>query len=83
MSANAYAARARVRSEYQDYSGALADYDQALRLAPDRAGIYLFNGAVGKLLMGKRAEAEADYRRALESSPAERRDDVRSRFERA
>jgi len=49
----------------QDYSRAIANFDEALRLNPRLADAYV-NRGVARLMQGGLAEAEADFARSQE-----------------
>lgn len=63
--------RAMVEFETKQYAGAIGDCDKAIALKPDYADAYLIRGEA-KLLLGRKAEAEIDSRKAaeLQSKPA-------------
>ena len=48
-----------------DYQRAIAEFDQAIKLAPDDADLYVARGAANEEL-GNQAAARADYSKALE-----------------
>jgi Tfp pilus assembly protein PilF len=60
--AEAWSHRGVVWFAKRDFTRAIADYDQALKLAPGLAGVYCSRG-VTWLAQGKPAEAEADFGR--------------------
>lgn len=63
-----YAERGNLRSEQEDYQGAVSDYTQTLRLRPKYLSAYTGRGlAYAKL--GKQPESIADYNQALQLEP--------------
>jgi len=60
--------RGRVLAAQKKFEEALADYDKALSMAPGFDAALLESGAVLEIL-GRNAEAEERYRRALHASP--------------
>ena len=55
-------------SDLGDDKGAIADYDQAIKLKPDYADVYMVRGVVRRKL-GDTKGAIADYQKALELYP--------------
>jgi tetratricopeptide (TPR) repeat protein len=68
--AAAYAELGDFNSVAEDYSSALAAYDQAIALAPERAR-YWFNRAAVRRFLGELELAERDYDAALKLDPAD------------
>jgi tetratricopeptide (TPR) repeat protein len=68
MLALAYDKRAGVRSGKVDYDGALADYDEAIRLRPEDAPFY-FNRASTRFQRGDYDAAISDYETVLRLDP--------------
>ena len=64
----AWYGRALARRRIENLPGALADLDEALRLAPSNAEARATRGAI-HLQRGDRDRARDDYRRALETAP--------------
>ena len=50
------------------YQGAIADYDQALRLNPDHAALY-YNRGVARSRLGQHQDAITDYDQVLRLNP--------------
>lgn len=66
----AFVTRAHARVDHKDFQGALADFNQALRLAPGDARANLLVGrGDAHFRLGQTARAIADYRKALEATP--------------
>ena len=60
--------RALICIAYQDYSGAVLQYDKAIELYPDNSDLYLRRG-YAKAYMRKYREAMKDYDKAIELNP--------------
>jgi tetratricopeptide (TPR) repeat protein len=60
--------RGTIRVGLKDYSGALADLDAAIRVIQRSADFYGRRG-IAHLMLGREAEAEADFARFLEIAP--------------
>jgi tetratricopeptide (TPR) repeat protein len=60
--------RANALAGLKDVEGAVAQIEDALRVAPDRSGTYSNLGAL-ELSLGKRAEAEEAFKKAVELQP--------------
>jgi len=60
--------RGRIRATQKNFDGALADYDEALKIAPGFDAALLDSGAVLEIL-DRNAEAEERYKKALQASP--------------
>lgn len=68
-----YILRGLVRMDGRpNYGLAMADFEKAIALKPDLAAAYFYRGLVHHL-SGRLAQAKAEYERALEINPAERR----------
>ncbi len=66
--ANAYFRRANARNAMKDLDAALADYDEAARLAPGGDNVFINRGNI-YYTRSQWAKAEADYSRAIEANP--------------
>lgn len=66
--AQAHCLRGLVRMEMKDYSGAIGDYTDALKLSPNNAEAYYCRG-LAKVATGDRDGATVDYKKALELDP--------------
>ncbi|HEX7771319.1 MAG TPA: tetratricopeptide repeat protein, partial [Pyrinomonadaceae bacterium] len=64
FTANAYNNRGLVRFKKNDYTGAIEDFDQALKIRPGLADIYM-NRAAALRAMGERQAAMKDLDRAI------------------
>lgn len=64
----AYINRGRVRGLLDDWDGALADLDQAIKLEPDTAGLY-FSRGVARIFLNDGDGALADLDQALALDP--------------
>ncbi len=60
--------RALICILYQDYSGAVIQYDKAIEIYPDNSDLYLRRG-YAKAYMRKYRDAMKDYDRAIELNP--------------
>jgi tetratricopeptide (TPR) repeat protein len=60
--------RGKIRTDLGNYTGALADFDAAIKLMPNVAPAYLGRG-IARLLAGSEAEAQKDFDKFLELFP--------------
>ncbi|WP_392533669.1 tetratricopeptide repeat protein [Nostoc sp. C117] len=65
---NYYIERGIIRTSSKDNQGALADYNQAIKLDPDSANNYLIRGNIRRLAKDKQG-AFADYNQAIKLEP--------------
>ena len=68
VDAKTYRERGIIAYRNGDLTGAIADFDQAIKLDPNRATTWAFRG-LALLMQGKDAEAERDFARSLELDP--------------
>ncbi|UZR93819.1 tetratricopeptide repeat protein [Chondrinema litorale] len=65
---NVFMARGGAKSYSKDYKGAIADYNEAIKIRPNSAGIYINLGAIHANLKDYK-KAEKNYQKALEIEP--------------
>ena len=56
------------KGEKKDFQGAIADYNEAIRLNPNYAEAYIYRGAV-YFLLGEPQKAIADFNQAIRLNP--------------
>ena len=64
----AFSNRGNVKNSMNDYNGAVEDYDKAIALDPNRAGVYVNRGIV-KAKINEKVGAIVDFTRAIEIDP--------------
>ena len=64
----AFETRGKIRTDLGNYTGAISDFDAALKLMPNVAPVYLERG-IAKLLAGSEAEAQKDFDKYLQLFP--------------
>lgn len=68
VSTQTYYNRALTRIEYQDYQGAIADFNQVLKLEPDNANAYIGRG-LANFSLANYSAAKLDFDQALVITP--------------